>query len=184
MAAIRGTQNRGDDAHDAAAFGARRRADGCLRLRSLARRGLHALDPVGQGGPAQGEFCGATAIGHEAEVADAVEAVWQCVQEKATDELVGRELHDLEGAVLAIIHPGESDMIVLDGDQAAIGDGDAVRIATEIGERLSGSTERLLCIDDPVDTAHVSDEGAEARGIGEMRKVAEEVQGAGVVGFL
>ena len=32
--------------------------------------------------------------------------------------------------------------------------------------------------------AHVSDEGAEARGIGEIDKVAEEVQGSGVVGFL
>ena len=45
-------------------------------------------------------------------------------------------------------------------------------IATEIGERLGGSTERLLCIDDPVDAAHVRDEGAEARGIGEIDKVA------------
>ena len=75
-------------------------------------------------------------------------------------------------------------MIVFDGGQAAVGNGDAVCIATEIGERLGGSTERLLCIDDPVDAAHVRDEGAEARGIGEIDKVAEEVPGLGVVGFL
>jgi hypothetical protein len=39
----------------------------------------------------------------------------QSVQEKATDELLGRELHDLAGAVLAIILPGESDVIIFDG---------------------------------------------------------------------
>ena len=184
MASICSAQKRGYNAHDAAAFGARGRADVCLRRRSLVSRGPGALDPFEKSGPTQGELCGATAIGHEAEVADAVEAVWQSVQEKATDERVGRELDDLAGAVLAIILPGESDVIIFDGGQAAVGDGDAVCIATEIGERLGGSTERLLCLDDPVDAAHGLDEGAEARGIGEIEKVAEEVQGAGVVGFL
>src|SRR5882757_5574454 len=144
MASICSAQKRGYNAHDAAAFGARGRADVCLRRRSLVSRGPGALDPFEKSGPTQGELCGATAIGHEAEVADAVETVWQSVQEKATDELVGRELHDLAGAVLAIILPGESDVIIFDGGQAAVGDGDAVRIATEIGERLGGSAERLL----------------------------------------
>ena len=64
-----------------------------------------------------------------------MEAVWQGVQEKATDELVvGRSFMILQAPVLAIILPGESDVIVFDGGQAAVGDGDTVRIATEIGE--------------------------------------------------
>ena len=37
---------------------------------------------------------GAMAIGEEAVVADAMEAVGQGVQEEAADELVRRELHD------------------------------------------------------------------------------------------
>ena len=76
-----------------------RRVDVGLRRRSLVegRGSRSALDPFEKSGPTQGELCGATAIGHEAEVADAVEAVWQGVQEKATDELVGDELHDLAG---------------------------------------------------------------------------------------
>ena len=143
MAAIRGTQNRGDDAHDAAAFGARRRADGCLRLRSLARRGLHALDPVGQGGPAQGEFCGATAIGHEAEVADAVEAVWQCVQEKATEELQRRE-----GALLALLG-GEAHTLVTDIAKSMIGETNAVRVAAQVSVDLLGAPEGALGVDTP-----------------------------------
>ena len=71
-----------------------------------------------------------------------MEAVWQGVREKATDELVeDEEQLDLAGAVLAIIASGESDVIVFDGSQAAVGNGDAVCMATEIGERLGGSTE-------------------------------------------
>ena len=53
------------------------------------------------------------------------------------------------------------------------------------GRRAAGRVHRrLLCIDDPVDAAHVRDEVAEARGIGKIDKVAEEVQVAGVIGFL
>ena len=57
-------QKRGDNAHHAAAFGARGRVDVCLRRRrSLVSRGLGALDPFEKSGPTQGELCGATAIG-------------------------------------------------------------------------------------------------------------------------
>jgi hypothetical protein len=123
-------------------------------------------------------------IGHEAEVTDAVEPVRQGVQQKATDELVRREPHDFGGAVLAIILPGESDMIVVQGDEAAICDGDAARIATEIGENLGGSAERLLCIDDPVGAAHIGDKGAKVLRIGEICEVAEKSQAASVVSLL
>jgi len=54
---------------------------------------------------AKGELGGAMAVGHEAEVADAVEAVGQRVKKKAANELVGLELHDLCRAVVAIVLP-------------------------------------------------------------------------------
>jgi hypothetical protein len=53
-------------------------------------------------GAAKGELGGAMAVGHEAEVADAVEAVGQRMKKEAADELVGLELHDLCCAVLAV----------------------------------------------------------------------------------
>ena len=44
---------------------------------------------------AKGEFGGALAVGHEAEVADAMEAVGQGVKKEAADELVGGKVHEL-----------------------------------------------------------------------------------------
>ncbi len=45
-------------------------------------------------------------------MADAMEAVRQGVQQKAADELVGVEGHDLRLAVVAIVLPAEADFIV------------------------------------------------------------------------
>jgi hypothetical protein len=56
-------------------------------------------------------------IGHEAEVTNAMEAVGQGVQQEAADELVGGELHDFGRVVVAVILPGEGDMIVVYRDQ-------------------------------------------------------------------
>jgi hypothetical protein len=76
------------------------------------------------------------------------------------------------------------DVIIFDGGQAAVGDGDAMGVAPEIGEYLGGPTERLLGVNDPSGAAHMGGEGMEGRGFSEVYEVAEEPQGAGVVGFL
>ena len=54
---------------------------------------------------ATGELGSAMTVGHKAEVADAVETVGQRMKQEAANELVGRELHDLCRAVLAIVLP-------------------------------------------------------------------------------
>ena len=175
---------RHNDTHIAAASGTGARADfGFWRGVPVNWR-LGPLWLILEKRTTETEFGGAVTIGHKAKVTDAVEPVRQGVQQKATDELVGRELHDFSGAVLAIILPSESDMIVVEGFDAAIGDGDAVRITTEIGENLGGSAERLLCIDDPVGAAHIGDKGEKVLRIGEVCEVAEKSQGAGVISLL
>ena len=97
------------------------------------------------------ELGGPMAVGEEADVADAMEAVGQGVEEEAPDELVRGQPHDLGGAVLAVVLPGEGDVVLVAGDEPAIGDGDAMGVAAEIGEHLGGAAEGLLGIDDPVD---------------------------------
>jgi hypothetical protein len=82
---------------------------------------------------AKRELGGAMAVGHEAEMADAVEAVGQCVKKEAADELMGFESHDFCRAVLAVILPGEGNMILVECDEPAIGDRDAMGVAAEIG---------------------------------------------------
>lgn len=68
-------------------------------------------------GAAKGKLGGAVAVGHEAEVADAVEPVGQRMKKEAANELVGPELHDFCCAVLAIVLPGKGDMIVVESDE-------------------------------------------------------------------
>ena len=80
----------------------------------------------GEQASASGELGGAMAIGEKAIVANAMEGVGQRVQQEPADELVGRQGHDLDLVLMAVIFPAKGDLIVLDGDEAAVGDGDAV----------------------------------------------------------
>ena len=84
------------------------------------------------------------AVGEEANVADAMEAVRQGVLQEAADELVGRQGHELGLAVLAVVLPGEADLAVGEPDEPAVGDGDPVGVAAEMAEHLLGSGERRL----------------------------------------
>src|SRR5215207_5142728 len=98
------------------------------------------------------------------------------VQEEAADELVRDEPHELGGAVLAVVFPGQGDVILVAGDEPAVGDGDPMGVAAEIGEYLSWSAEGLLGVDDPVDPPQGGEMAREPVGIGEPREVAEEAQ--------
>ena len=95
------------------------------------------------------QHVGAVAVGEQAIVANAVEAVRQGVHQKAADELAGLERHRFALAVLAIVLPAKADVAVGQRDQPAVGDGDAMGVAGEIGEHLLGAGERTLGKDDP-----------------------------------
>jgi len=56
-------------------------------------------------GAAKGELGGAMAVGHEAKMADTMEAVGQRMKQEAADELAWLELHDFCRAVLAVVLP-------------------------------------------------------------------------------
>ena len=124
------------------------------------------------------------AIGAESEVTNAMEAVGQGVEQEAPDELVGVQTHGLYGAVVAIVLPGEPDMVVVAGLDAAVGDGDAMGVAAEIGENLRGSAEGLLGVDDPIEATHGGQMRRERGGIGQIGKIAEESEALRVEGGL
>ena len=102
-----------------------------------------------------GDVVGARATGEEAIVADAVEATRQDVDQETADELAGGECHDLLTITTfgAIVLPSEGDTGVVAGDQPAVGDGDAVGIAGQIGQHGLWPAERTLGIDDPFGSA-------------------------------
>src|SRR4051794_13634969 len=107
------------------------------------------------------------AIGEEAEVADAMEAIGQGVEEEAPDELARGQTHGHDGAVAAVVFPGEGDVVLVAGHEAAVGDSDAMGVAAEIGKDLGGAAERLLGIDDPVDPPQAGEMACEVVLIGE-----------------
>jgi len=71
--------------------------------------------------------CGSLTVGEEAEVADANQPLGQNVDEEPSQELVRRDGQDLLLAAGCIILPAEGDTVILEADQAMVGDGYAVR---------------------------------------------------------
>src|SRR6266576_1013161 len=124
------------------------------------------LAGIGSGGPAF-RFCngeqftrtcdvvGASAFGEQAVVADAVQALRQHVDEEAANELVDGERHALVSiaALDAVVLPLEGDALLVEGDQAAVGDGNAVGVTRQIGQHCLRSAEWRLAVDDPFDLA-------------------------------
>src|SRR6266404_9047138 len=68
------------------------------------------------------------------------------------DELVGRESHRAKPlpAVAAVILVAEGYAALVEADEAAVRDSDAVGVAGEIGEHRLGPGEGRLGIDEPV----------------------------------
>lgn len=133
---------------------------------------------------AESDFIVASAIGEEAIVADAVEAVQQGVQEKATNELIGIKHHHFGFTILPIVLPGKAHLAVGKRDQPTVGDGDAMRIAAEISQHLFGPAEWRFGIDDPVGPSKLCEALGECGGIGETGEMAKEAQLAGREGSL
>jgi len=60
-----------------------------------------------------------------------------------------------------IVFPAKRDSIIPERNQSMVGDGDAVRIASEIVQNMLGTAERWLGIDDPVLVEELAEELAE-----------------------
>jgi|SRR4029077_17903114 hypothetical protein len=97
------------------------------------------------------DVVGTRGFGEQAVMADAVEAFGQHMDEEAADELVDGEGHRLVSrrSFAAVVLPLEGDAVVVEREQAAVGDGDAVRIAGQISQHRLGSAEWALGIDHP-----------------------------------
>ena len=132
--------------------------------------------------PGAREIALALAFGEEAIVADAMESGGEHVDEKAADELVGSEGHHLDAcwAVDAVVLPLEGNAIV-DGDEAAVRDGNAVGVARHVAQHLLGTTKRLLGVDDPIDMAQGRQIRGERVGVGEGGVMTKELQATGLV---
>ena len=78
-------------------------------------------------------------------MADADEAVGNDVEQEATEELVDGEVQDLDPIAVGVVAPAKADVSVGEVDQTVVGEGDAMGVATEIGEHMLGSGKRRVC---------------------------------------
>src|SRR6516162_854338 len=81
-----------------------------------------------------------------------MEPLGQDVEQKAPDEFAGRQRHRAvpRRSVAAVVLEAEGDATVIEANQSAVRDGDAVCVAGEIGEHSLGSGEGRLGINEPV----------------------------------
>ena len=120
--------------------------------------------------------------GEQAVMPDPVEAARQDVAQEAADELVGGQRRDLLAlaTVAAIILVPERHAGLVEGDEAPVRDGNAVRVAREIGQHRLRPDKGRLGIDHPAllsDGRQMLQEGL-ARG--QTHQGAEEAQPAGI----
>src|SRR5450759_5662026 len=118
------------------------------------------------------------AVGEQAIVTNAMESIRQDVEQEAADELANRQPHDLasSNAILTIILPAKTDMLVREIEQPAVGDGYTVRIARKISQDLARACERTLGENDPFLRAQGSEVGLKYRPVTERNEIVEELQ--------
>ena len=120
------------------------------------------------------------AIREQAEVANAHEAARHDVEQKASQEIIDVERHDLHAVVVGVVLPTKLNAAVAVIDEAIIGQRDTVHIPPEVGEDRLGAGEGPFRIHDPVNGPRVSEEAGEATAIGQVGGAAREGQLAGV----
>jgi hypothetical protein len=77
---------------------------------------------------------------------------------------------------MRVILPPEGDAVAVEGDQPAVGDGDAVGVTRQIGEHGLRLAERAFGVDHPFGFAQRCQIGREGPCIGEVRVVGEELK--------
>ena len=131
------------------------------------------------------EFVIADMAGEQAVVADAMEAFREDVEQEAADELIGIEGHGFMAyGVAAIVLVPEGNATAVVGDEAGVGEGDAVGVVTEVFEHGFGAGERWFDMDVPVEVMQGCQVGCEGFVTGEFLMVAEEVETMLVVGLI
>ena len=117
-------------------------------------------------------------------MADSLQTAGECVEEKATDELIDLQGHGLLAVLMPVVLPTEGDSILLSTDQSMIGNGDPMRIAAQIIQDLLRATEGPFGIDDPFGVAQGGEVLSKGPRIAQRLERGEERQPPGLEGLL
>ncbi len=100
------------------------------------------------------------------------------MEEETADELWGLEAHGLVAGFVAwaaVVLPLKGDVVLVEGDETRVGDGDAMGVAGEVVQDLAGSSPRGSGIEVPLFFTKWGDEVSEGAGVVKVLEVAEEV---------
>jgi hypothetical protein len=139
---------------------------------------------LGQQSSSEGDLVGADAVGEEAEVADADEALGQDVEQEASDELDAGEFHGLHARFCGAVLPSKADPFIVDVDDALVGDRNAVGVASEVLEDLGRAAEGGFGVDHPFLPAELGDRACPGLWIAKRLESAVELDLAVAVGFV
>ena len=119
----------------------------------------------------------AVAIREETVEADFSKSGRQHVEQESPDELVGGKAHHLVllAACQPVVFITKSDLIVVDVEQALIGEGYTVGIAAQVFEYLLRAAERRLSMDHPFTFGERSEIVEESLPVGQGLKIAKEL---------
>ena len=82
------------------------------------------------------------------------------------------------------VPPAEGNLPLRKREQAMVGDGDAMGIATQILQHLFGAAEWWFCVNHPIFSEEQSRPSSESFGPGEGSQVSMEAQSAALEGLL
>jgi len=141
----------------------------------LAKNGIMLISAV-QVLTAERQGLSAVAVGEESEVPNLDETGGEDMEKETPDEFHGIERHDLEAFAVLRVPPSEADTISCEAHQAAVGDGHAVGIASQVFEHMLGALQGRFGVDDPLGLTELSEPGMKWRGVGERPQLPAELQ--------
>jgi hypothetical protein len=111
--------------------------------------------------PAERQQDLALTVCQEAEEADADEAMWKHMEEKAAQKLFRSHCHELLLAAVRVVLPTKGDSIIGKGNNPMVGDGHPMCIASQVMKNVLRTSERRFRVHDPILTEQRTKEGTE-----------------------
>jgi hypothetical protein len=126
----------------------------------------------------------AVSIAQESVVANAMESSGKNVEEKTSDELIGREGHDFLLIVVAVVPPMEFHLLVFAVHESIVGNSNTVSVTADVVYYLLRAREGRFGVDDPFLFSHCMEITGKGLPIVKYLEGREELQLAGIEGLL
>lgn len=104
----------------------------------------------------------------KSEVANAHEALWKQMKQKAAQEFLCRQWQLFLHVSMRTVSPGECNFSILERNQAMVGNGHSMGVAAEIFENLLRPAEWAFAVNHPMGAVEIVNEGAKCLRIRKM----------------